>query len=70
MDYIDVPIGREEESIRKVATENGQEALTKYSVIERYKDATILDVQIFTGRSHQIRVHLYHWPSNWRLFIQ
>lgn len=61
MDYIDVPIGREEEkSIRKVATENGQEALTKYSVIERYKDATLLDVQIFTGRSHQIRVHLYH----------
>lgn len=60
-DYIDLPIGREEEkSIRKVVTEEGQEALTKYIVIDRYKDATILDVQIFTGRSHQIRVHLNH----------
>lgn len=61
MDYIDCPIGREEEnSIRKVVTENGQDALTKYSVIERYENATLLDVQIFTGRSHQIRVHLNH----------
>lgn len=60
-DYIDLPIGREEEkSIRKVVTEEGQESLTKYTVIDRYKDATILDVQIFTGRSHQIRVHLNH----------
>ncbi|WP_313757375.1 RluA family pseudouridine synthase [Tissierella sp.] len=60
-DYIDLPIGREEDkSIRKVVTEKGQEALTKYTVIERYKDATLLDVQIFTGRSHQIRVHLDH----------
>lgn len=60
-DYIDLPIGREEEkSIRKMVTEKGQEALTKYSVIERYKDASLLDVQIFTGRSHQIRVHLNH----------
>ncbi|HEY8362059.1 MAG TPA: RluA family pseudouridine synthase [Tissierellaceae bacterium] len=59
-DYIDIPIGRDEEegSIRKIVTENGQRAITKYSVIERYKDATLLDVQIFTGRTHQIRVHL------------
>ncbi len=61
MDYIDIPIGREEEnSIRKVVSENGQEALTKYSVLERYENASLLDVQIFTGRSHQIRVHLNH----------
>ncbi|WMM26874.1 RluA family pseudouridine synthase [Tissierella sp. MB52-C2] len=60
-DYIDLPIGREEEkSIRKAIKEEGQEALTKYSVIERYEDATLLDIQIFTGRSHQIRVHLNH----------
>ncbi|WP_312907668.1 RluA family pseudouridine synthase [Tissierella praeacuta] len=60
-DYIDLPIGREEDkSIRKTVTEEGQDALTKYTVIERYKEATLLDVQIFTGRSHQIRVHLDH----------
>lgn len=59
--YINLPIRREEDkSIRKTVTEEGQDALTKYTVIERYKDATLLDVQIFTGRSHQIRVHLDH----------
>jgi 23S rRNA pseudouridine1911/1915/1917 synthase len=59
--FIDSPIGREEDrSIRKIVIENGQEALTKYTVIERYNNASLLDVQIFTGRSHQIRVHLEH----------
>lgn len=59
--HIDFPIGREEnKSIRKMVTETGQDALTKYIVVERYKDASLLDVQIFTGRSHQIRVHLEH----------
>jgi 23S rRNA pseudouridine1911/1915/1917 synthase len=60
-DLIDLPIGREEDkSIRKIVTEEGQKALTKYKVIERYKNATLVDVQIFTGRSHQIRVHFHH----------
>ena len=60
-DYIDLPIGREEEkSIRKTVVKEGQEALTKYSVMERYNRGSLLDVQIFTGRSHQIRVHLNH----------
>ena len=56
---IDLPIGREEnKSIRKMVTEDGQEALTKYKVLERYNMATLVEVQIFTGRSHQIRVHM------------
>lgn len=56
---IDAPIGREEErSIRKIVTEDGQESLTKYWVKERLRDMTLLDVQILTGRSHQIRVHM------------
>ena len=59
--YIDLPIGREEEkSIRKMVTKDGQESLSKYIVKERYKNNTLADVQIFTGRSHQIRVHLSH----------
>lgn len=58
---IDLAIGREEEkSIKKIVTESGQEALTSYRVLERYKDSTKLEVQIYTGRSHQIRVHLNH----------
>lgn len=60
-DIIDEPIGREDDkSIKKVVSPNGQHSLTKYKVIEQYKNATLLEVQIFTGRSHQIRVHLEH----------
>lgn len=58
---IDLPIGREEEgSIKKEVTQTGQEALTKFKVIERYESTTLLEVRIYTGRSHQIRVHLNH----------
>lgn len=60
-DIIDLPLGREEDkSIKKVVIEDGKKAITRYKVVERYKDATLLEVQIYTGRSHQIRVHLEH----------
>jgi len=56
---INMPIGREEDkSIKKMVIDGGQEALTRYKVIERYMDSTLVEVQIYTGRSHQIRVHL------------
>lgn len=58
---IDLPIGREEEkSIKKTVIDGGQNALSTYKIMERFKDATLVEVQIFTGRSHQIRVHLDH----------
>ena len=58
---IDLPIGREEEkSIKKMVIETGQNAKTSFKVLEIYKDATLVELQIFTGRSHQIRVHLEH----------
>lgn len=58
-DVLEMPIGREEEnSIRKMVTQNGQSAITKYSVLDRLNNMTLLDVEIPTGRSHQIRVHL------------
>lgn len=34
------------------------DTLTKYTVIERYPDASMLDIRLYTGKTHQIRVHL------------
>lgn len=60
-DIIDMPIGKEEDEpmIRSVM-ENGQNAITKYKVVERYSAATLVEVKIETGRTHQIRVHMKH----------
>lgn len=38
----------------------GQHALTRFSVQRRFKQATLLDVELETGRTHQIRVHTRH----------
>lgn len=60
---IDFPLLKKiENNVEKVYRDdkNGKQALTKYKVVkylEKYK-ATLLEVQIFTGRTHQIRVHL------------
>ncbi len=40
------------------ASSGGREAVTEYTVRERYRSATLLDVRVRTGRTHQIRVHL------------
>jgi tRNA pseudouridine32 synthase/23S rRNA pseudouridine746 synthase len=38
---------------------NGKASVTRYETLEHYKDATMLEVGILTGRRHQIRVHMY-----------
>ena len=57
---INAPIGRSEKDRQKmcVTDKNAKEALTLFKVLERYYDSTLLDVELKTGRTHQIRVHM------------
>lgn len=58
---INKPIYRPtEDSIKRIIDEKGQASVTHYKVIERLKDATVLEVKLETGRTHQIRVHMEH----------
>jgi 23S rRNA pseudouridine1911/1915/1917 synthase len=57
---IDVPVGRHPFDRKKMSTRSRQskEAITRWRVHERFGMAAMLDVDIVTGRTHQIRVHL------------
>jgi 23S rRNA pseudouridine1911/1915/1917 synthase len=56
---IDAPIGRDPKNRQRMGVvRNGRVAVTHFRVIERFPDATLLEVHIETGRMHQIRVHL------------
>lgn len=56
---IDVPIGRNTVNRQQMATSrSGKDAITHFTVLERFADCTLLEVTIETGRTHQIRVHL------------
>ena len=60
-DIINLPIGRHPTQPHKMAVvEGGKESTTLIKVIERFKNATYLEVTLITGRTHQIRVHLSH----------
>jgi 23S rRNA pseudouridine1911/1915/1917 synthase len=59
---IDVGLGRHVKERKKISvhTHKAREAVTLYKVKERFKNATLVEVEIKTGRTHQIRVHMAH----------
>lgn len=56
---INMPIARDEKNRLKMAVDkNGKNAVTHFKVLKKYENYTFLEVNIETGRTHQIRVHL------------
>jgi 23S rRNA pseudouridine1911/1915/1917 synthase len=57
---IETLIGRDPKDRRKMAVvrEGGREAATRYQVLERFRAHSLIKLRLFTGRTHQIRVHL------------
>lgn len=54
------PIGRDKNFRQKMAVDliNGKDAETSFKVIKRFKEATLVECKLKTGRTHQIRVHM------------
>lgn len=58
---VDLPIGRHPTDRKKMAVirdGTGREAVTHYTVLERYEGISYLSLRLETGRTHQIRVHM------------
>ena len=56
---INMPIARSKKDRKKMDVDkNGKEAITHFKVLNRFQDCTLLEINIETGRTHQIRVHL------------
>ena len=60
---LDYPIGRHKTQPQKmdvVFDEKGKPSLTELKILEKFKEATFVELTLKTGRTHQIRVHLSH----------
>ena len=65
---IDAPIGRDPNNRQKMAVTdiNGKDSITHFKVLERFKNNTLIECILETGRTHQIRVHMNYigFPIN------
>ena len=57
---INSPIGRHPRQPKMAIVEGAKPSITEFKVLKRFKDATYLELDLKTGRTHQIRVHLSH----------
>lgn len=58
---LNFPIGRNPNQPHKMAVvDDGKPSLTEFKVLKRFKEATYVELDLKTGRTHQIRVHLSH----------
>lgn len=58
---IDEPMGRHQVNRKKMTVrKDGKPAITHFQVLQRYRHHTLISVQLETGRTHQIRVHMAH----------
>ena len=58
---VDLPIGRSDKDRKKMAVcarGKGRNAVTHYRVLETFRDASLIECRLETGRTHQIRVHM------------
>ncbi|MCD2136590.1 RluA family pseudouridine synthase [Salinicoccus halitifaciens] len=58
---VEAPIGRNPRERQEMAVvDDGKEAVTHFNVLERFKDYTLVECILETGRTHQIRVHMQY----------
>lgn len=58
---VDAPIGRDPRNPQlRAVRSDGDAARTRWRVVERFPRATLLEIELETGRTHQIRVHMVH----------
>lgn len=55
---IDKPIGKLDAGVKRTICKNGKPAQTEYNVLQQKSDASLVELRLFTGRTHQIRVHM------------
>lgn len=59
---VEEKIYKDGDNLRRIIDNRGQEAKTRFKLIEKFKalDLSLVECELFTGRTHQIRVHLKH----------